>query len=324
MKVKRYSPREFSVLLKRGKLPSNLIIFAGEEVLLMEKALVLAREKLMEENWELNWDVLEGRVLGLQELEERVYTAPFACRYRMVIVREVMNFWNSNQKEWDRMGEVAERIPPYGILCLVHIGALKADHPFIRPFQGKGCLVNFTGRKDEKMRAWAERELKKRGCDVDEELVSLLIEKCGASYGLLKQEIERLSLLEKWDMPDESPTVNQFVRCLYNRDPKIISMVGPLCQQFGFPYLFRVICSTVEKLVATKEALGEGYTLQEAVGALSRSAHEARLLESALGKYSFNKLLSLLDRLVEADTTVKSGGFRAESMLESLVISILR
>jgi len=322
--MKKCGPKEFSQILKKQSISSRLIFLIGNEPVLMDKILSLMKERLTGECVDFNWDVIDKETfLTFHFLRERLYSAPFGSGYRVVIVKDAFDFWSINQREKEKISELIEKIPPYSILCFVQL-ADAIEHPFISFVEEKALIVSFIANKDDKMKNWVKNQMKKRGYEADDELALLFIERFGPNYTLLEHEIEKFCLSESLELPEKPPTIGEFIKAIYSRDPKLLTLVYPLFQEFGFPYLLRILCSSVEKILAVKKATKEGIPLEEAVTQFSRNHEEAQLLEDSMSNYSYKETFKILNRLLKAEIMLKSGILKPELILQDLVLLIVR
>ncbi|RLD96245.1 MAG: DNA polymerase III subunit delta [Aquificota bacterium] len=327
--MKSLSPREFSSRIKKGTLPST-VFFVGEEGLLMEKALQRIKEGVLGENWELNWTVLEGEKASISQLEEALSTAPFASPKRVVVLREALDFWKTwHKRERERTERALTQHAPHSLLILIHLGELEEkgmeEKILLETLQRSGvAVVSFTGKR-EALENWVKKRLAKEGLPVQQEVVDWLLDVSQGKMALLERELEKFVLWgKKGEDVQKIPSLWDVPLMVYKGDLRLLSLLEDLMAEKGYLYLFRIISSSLVRLAAVQQTLEEGReSREEAIRRVSRHPNERKALEVGLRRLTPAKTVQLLDRVMEAEISLKSGPLPPAKVLEKLIAQIL-
>ncbi len=318
-------PKQFLKTLNKEALPS-LILFYGIETAYMDKVLNNLRETILGEVWELNWSVLEGQNASLEELEEALTTSPFATDRRIVVLKDVMAFWKTwFSKEREKIIQILSHIPRHTLLILTHPGELKEKkNPFIELInEGHHPTVYFTPQEED-LKRWAKKTLKRAGIQADDERIGWLIEAAEGRMDLLDQELKRILLAGNIEIEREAkaPNYREVSSMVYRGNPALLEFIEDLMAIKGHIYLFRILASSVMKVVATKIAMEEGMSPEEALRDVRPS--EAKSIKKVLQHLSIKKALSLLDTTLETEVSLKAGPLPYDKALMKLVNQILK
>ncbi len=303
----------------------------------MDRALQRLKEQLLGDTWELNWAVLEGKKATLEELEEALTTVPFASSKRVVVLREVLDFWKAwAQSQRERLIKAITAHPASTILVLHHIGRLtdreerrkrKTKSPgelLLEALQETDALVvDFTGsRKD--LERWVKNRLKKEGIPPDQEVVDWLLDISQEKMALLEMELEKFVLWgKKGEDPESPPTLWDVSAMVYKGDPRLISHLQALMAERGVGYFYRIVSSSISRLVAVLQAIEEGTPAKEALAQVSRFPRERKALAQAIQRLSLQEAMELLDLAMETEIALKSGPLQPQRDLERLMIKIV-
>ena len=325
-------PKDFSRLLKENKLPGTLL-FIGEEVLLMDRAFHLIKERLLGEGWELNWAVLEGKKATPEELAEALATVPFASPRKVVVLKEILDFWKTwRQSHGDRLAAILTHHPQHTLLILQHVGTLedkskKGKNPLdhlLEVFQDPSTLVvNFSGSREE-LEKWVKKQLKKEGIAPDQGVVNWLLDVSQEKMALLEAELEKFILWgRKGEDIERPPTLWDVPAMIYRGDPRLITHLKSLMAERGVNYFYRIVSSSITRLVAALQAVEEGVSIQEAVAKASPFSKDRKALAQALKGYTLAEATQLLELAMETEIALKSGARRPDKDLERLMIRLV-
>jgi len=303
----------------------------------MDRTFKLIKEQVLGENWELNWTVLEGKKSTPEELEEALATVPFASSKRVVVLREVLDFWKSwGKSQGERIIQAFIHPPPHTLLILHQTGKLK-EKGENRKRKGKdpgqwlmenlkdtqAVVVDFTGTRQE-LERWVKRQLKKEGLPVDQEAVEWLLDVSQEKMALLETELEKFILWgKKGEDIDRPPSLWDVPTMIYKGDPRLITHLEVLMGERGPSYFYRIVSSSISRMVAARQALEEGATLQEAVAKASPFYKERKALAEALKDLTLQEGMELLELAMETEIALKSGARSPQRDLERIMIRVV-
>ncbi len=318
-------PREFLRLVKDG-LPS-LVLFYGNETAYMNRILSTLKDWFLGETWELNWSVLEGDNLTLEGLKENIGVSPFGSQKRVVVLRNAMDFWKVQYRGCkEAIIRVLYNIPPYTTLIFSHIGEMGKDKPtreLLKIFEeGHYPVVRFIAEQED-LRRWARRRLSKAGVHVDEEGLGWLIEMTEGRMDLLEQELEKIQLSGKLEIRtcNLPPNYQKVASMVYSRDPALLEFLEDLMVTRGHLYLFRILATSVMRVVAVKMVTEEGVSLEDAL--INVHSSDRELIGRCTKGLSLKEALSLLDSILETEIALKSSPLPPQLILTKLVNRLL-
>ncbi len=320
-------PKQFLKTLDK-KNPPNLILFYGIETAYMDKVLNNLRDKILGETWEFNWSVLEGKNTSLEKLEEALTASPFAAEWRIVVLKNAMAFWKTwPGKERERVIQLFSHIPHHTVLILTHPGELeekKGKNPLLELInKGNHPTVQFTPQEED-LKRWAKKTLKKEGIQADDERIGWLIEAAEGRMDLLDQELEKILLAGDIEMEREekAPNYRQVSSMVYRGNPALLEFMEDLMAIRGHIYLFRVLASSVMRIVATKIAMEEGIPMEEVLKDIP--PHDGKLIKKRIQHLPIKKTLSMLDATLETEVSLKAGPLPHDKALMKFVNQILK
>lgn len=179
--------------LKSGT-PGRLYVFRGEERYLLEDAIARLRAMIPEETRDFNHRRLEGRTLGIDDLQEAVDALPVFAE------RTLTEIWDY---DFGKMGEDARKdflrilsdIPDYTTVVFVFDtveykldGRVKANAELKKLF----TEVEFTVQSDYDLARWLSRNFAAGGKKLDRDAASRLIGMTGGLMTAMKTEVEKL------------------------------------------------------------------------------------------------------------------------------------
>lgn len=326
--MKLLSPKEFSGKIKKGAIPST-VLFMGEEELLMEKTLQHIKKEILGENWELNWTVLEGEKVSMNQLEEALSTAPFASPKRVVVLREALHFWKTwHKKDEGRTVHTLTQHTSHTFLILIHFGEVeekrREEKALLETMERAGkAVVRFTGSR-QALERWVKKRLVKEGLPVQQEVVDWLLDISHEKMALLEREIEKFILWgKKGEDIQDTPSLWDVPLMIYKRDPRLLNFLEDLMAEKGHLYFFRIISSSLVRLAAVQQALEEGLTREEALSRATKYPKERRALDVGLRHLTPTKTMELLDKALDTEISLKSSPLPPVRVLERFIAQIL-
>jgi len=157
--IKVLSPRAFFQALTKGEVPP-MVLFVNCEGGLWEKAIDRLKRDLLGEQWKMHYTELEGKEATFSELTNRLLTIPFMSQRRVVVVKEVEEFWKSLGKQKEDLLGFLKSYKGKNVLVLSAGGDLdlfarsRKTHPLVDILNNKGTIVTLkpkTGSEDMPM-----------------------------------------------------------------------------------------------------------------------------------------------------------------------------
>ncbi|MEW6088219.1 MAG: DNA polymerase III subunit delta [bacterium] len=319
--------------LKKGEI-GPLYFFAGGEDFLIETALKLIKEKLVEKGEEeLNYDVLYGYETGINEILEKAETTGFFDKKRLVIVRDV-----NSLKEKDKKVLISYLENPSPSSCLVLIDEkIDSKNKLQAVFLSlkDAVICHFWPLFSNQVPYWIQENVKQKGKSISFECACVLQELAGNYLRILEREIEKLIIYtgdrknieekDAWQIISFGDIENIFkladaigenrldkalkiLNQLKNKSDDFIAVIGLLARHF------RIIWKV-------KEMNEEGISPLEISKMIKINPSFVKNYLQEIKNFSRDELKNIFKRILKADYEIKSGILKPETAFESLIIS---
>ncbi len=297
-----------------------------------------------------NTTVLDGLKLSLAELEAICETVPFLAAKRLVIVRGLLERFESQGKpsrqkktasavgkenECQLLAARLARLPESTVLVLVDVKVAR-DNPLLRELSGKVQVSHFPLLKESELRQWIQRRVPDEGGSISPQAVNLLAKVVGNNLWIMANEINKLVLLASGRRIEEADVraavsyaqeTNVFAvvdAILESRRGVAQKLLEQLLQAGAAPaYLLFMLSRQAQLIVRAKELRRQGEPkaeMQHRLGLTSEFALR-RTLEQA-DKYPLPRVRELYHWLLETDLAIKTGRYEPELALNILVAEL--
>jgi DNA polymerase-3 subunit delta len=305
-------------------------LLAGAEALLRDDALEAIEAAVLANGpRDFNLDRLEVGKVTPGRLEESLDNLPIMAERRLVVLRETEGRGAKLDAAW---GSVIEswlsRVDETTASVLVLISA-KVDkrNKWVKGFKDPAALVECDApKKARELAGFLAQEASRQGIEIEPEAAALLADRVGPQLLLLRQEIEKASLLAGpgetvmrkhvemavsavaeepiWDLTD---AIGQ------GRVADAVNLLSRLLAQGAAPpAILGALASHFRRLVR----VGHG----ESVGG---PPFVVRKLEQQARRYPARRLVTCLRAIHRADVELKGGSImRSERALEQLVLTL--
>lgn len=254
-----FDPR--SLLQNLNEKKSPIFLFYGEEDFFINEALgIMERAVLGEMSRDFNYDSFYGKEVPMANIVDVAETLPMMTERRLVIVREVDKWVES---DWAQFDKYFSRPSDSTVLVFV-MKALDKRKKTHKRLLEIASVFEMKKPYDNQMGAWIQYIAKKWNCELESDAAALLHQFVGASLMDVNNEIQKLA---------------QFVgasRPITSKD--VITVVSNIKVQSVFD-LSRAIgdCDKAMALLCLSQLLSHG---QNEVGILALVSRHVRILRS--------------------------------------------
>lgn len=311
----------------------RVYLLGGPDTLTKEEALSrLKKEFLGNDPSGMGVDLFDGNDATAGAILSAVNTLPFFGGRRMVVVKRAMELATA---ETNRLADGLSSVPPNN--CLVLLWDEKPDQRsvLVQAVRSAGAMTVLWPPFENQMPAWVISRAESAGKRMDRQAAQALLDTVGPSLPDLVQELGKLVLYVK-DRPvllaedvdacaGARATLRfmEWERILWRKDRKKALAVLDLLRANGEPAekLLPQVCRAIQKLCLGKALLNENKVPKKQVfERLWIRLQDAQSdFEKAAGLWTWGDLLSALDRLVEADVSMKTGRGSTDADLTRLV-----
>lgn len=322
------TPKQLRAELAQGVLrPAYLL--AGEEALLRDDALALIRQAVLAEGpRDFNFDRLDGESATPGALLDAVHTLPVMAERRLVVVREPEGQRGATQGLPDAIADAVAQLGPESSTVLVAVAA-KVDRRarWVRAFAEPAAEVRCDPPKGgRELNAFVRQEAERQGVAFQRGAAELLCERIGPQLLVLRQEIEKLSLLAG---PGERVTESHVISASSEvADEPIWELTDAIGGGRGADAL--VVLAKLRRTGAPPPVVLGALVAHfrrllrvSSGGSVSGPPFVLRKLETQARRYGQGRLLYCLRAIHQTDTALKGeGSLRPDLALERLVIGL--
>ncbi len=296
-----------------------------------------------------NTTTLDGQQVTLDQLRAVCETVPFLADRRLVVVRGMLERFESKGRvrpkkgansatqpdEYELLGECISKLPDSTILVLVE-GRLGGNNPLLKALSGKAEIKSFPLLRGAKLRQWIQQQVAEEGGSISPQAVELLTKLVGSDLWTMANEINKLVLFTS-GRRIEAADVSRVVS--YAQQASVFNMVDAilefqagaaeksleqLLQRGAAPaYLLVMLSRQFQMIVRTKELRRQGKSRAEIQNRLGLTSDFAldKTLEQA-ERYPMEQLREVYHRLLEADLSIKTGRYDGELTLNILIAEL--
>ncbi len=305
-------------------------LLAGAESLLRDDALDAIEEAVLAEGpRDFNLDRLEVGPATPGRLEEALAGLPVMASRRLVVLREPEGRGPRLDASWGEVIErwVSEAGADASTVLVVVCSKVDKRSRWVKAFRDPAILVTCEApTKPRELAGFLAQEARRQGVDLDPEAAALLADRVGPQLMLLRQEIEKASLLAG---PGETVTrghVEQAVSAVaeepiwdltdaigQGRSADAVALLARLLAQGAAPpAILGALASHFRRLVR----VGEGERVPG-------PPFVVRKLEQQARRYPARRLVTCLRAIHRADVDLKGGSvMRPDRALEQLVVGL--
>jgi DNA polymerase-3 subunit delta len=305
-------------------------LLAGDEPLLRDDALAAIEAAVLADGpRDFNLERLEVGRNSPGRLEEALASLPIMAERRLVVLRETEGRGAKLDAAWGSVIEAWVSAADAASSTVLVVLASKVDkrNRWVKSFRDPALLVVCEApKKARELAGFLAAESRRQGVDLDPEAAALLADRVGPQLLLLRQEIEKASLLAGPGERVERRHVEQAVSAVAEEpiwdltdaigEGRVADAVGLLsrllAQGAAPPAILGALASHFRRLVRA----GQG----ESVGG---PPFVVRKLEQQARRYPSRRLEICLRAIHRADVELKGGSvLRPERALEQLVLGL--
>jgi DNA polymerase-3 subunit delta len=325
--------QDFLSGLKQGKI-SPLYLFYGEEAFLIQEALDLIIDKVVEPGArDFNFNVLYCRDTSPSDIVNLAQTLPFMSEKRLVIVKEIDAF---------KAADLEELVPylndPSPSTCLVLVSNLGRyeKKSVISAVESHGGTIRFYPLLDREVTGWIESRAKSLGVTIQHDAAQYLWQTIGSDLQKIKNELEkvRIYLQERKTITfDDVKTVVGDFREYSSFDlaaalgqknrEKALLILSRLLQEGEAPVgLLGSIAWNFRRLLQAKSMEAAGIGSDEIMKKQRVIFHQAGLFKEQMRRYTMEELRETFSVMLAADRALKSSVLNGRLVLERMILKL--
>ena len=314
----------------------RVYLLGGPDTLTKEEALArLKKEFLGADPSGMGLDQFDGNDTTAGAILSAVNTLPFFGGRRLVVVKRAMEL---STAETNRLADGLSAIPATNSLVLLWDEKPDQRSVLVQAVRSVGAMTTLWPPFENQMPAWVMGRAESAGKRMDRAAAQALLDAVGPSLPDLVQELGKLMLYVK-----DRPTIElkdveacggaratlkfmEWERILWRKERKKALAVLEMMRTNGEPVekLLPQLSRAIQKLCLGKALLSENKLGKKQVfDRLWIRLQDAQAdFEKAVSLWTWGDLLGALDRLVEADVSMKTGRGSPDADLTRLVWSL--
>ncbi len=334
----------------------NVMMVFGTETYLIDKALESLRGAVVTAFPELNYTVLEGDHLKLDQLANACETFPFGCDRKLVLVRDLYALKSSGKGEVEEGGgSSAASTELQGLLdmvanssdstCLVFVsyGSIDKRKKLFNEIKKRGAVYEFDRVEREEFITWVKNILNKAKKQIKPREVDYFVSSSGyldknSSKTLYDVENELKKLVSFMGNDTEVTMAHISAIMPKNIENDIFKLINA-CSERRVSDSLRVysdlllegesslgilamLSKQIKNIISVQELYYKGYE-SKAIADMQR-LHEftVKLCIKYCDKIKKNKLINAFSRCVGAEMSIKSGKMSDRLAIEMLLVTM--
>lgn len=328
------------------------ILYGKDDFSIFQTLESLKREKGIPDTIAANTSIFEAQQLSFLQLVEACSAAPFLSPVRIVIVKGLLGIFEEEQVrgrekrhsskkadaslgEWEQLAGYVKKMPPTTMLILVDGGDIRRDNRLLKLLSSLAEVKVFPQPNRSTLRGWIYTRVRKEGGTISEKAVDLLIDLVGYDLWVLSGEVEKLlSFAQGRPITEEDVRqVSSFAReisifglvdaVLEGERKQAQVMLWRLLHEGISPaYILAMLARQLRLVVLAKELEGAKSNDEIRNRAENVSEYSLKKAMEQARRYSFERVKSAFERLLEADVAMKSGKYDGDLALELLLAEL--
>ncbi len=322
--------------LAGGQAPVYLL--HGDERFISREAMAWLRTTVLAggiEDFNLDrFDAKEG--FDIDRIVQAARTLPMMCAKRLVWVRNAEAAFGRSKDVLAPLIKYLDAPDPMACLVFEATSSVKKSTTLYKRIAKVGCVYDAVTPRERELPGWVGSRVRQKGRQMSAAASDALVDAVGADLAGLDAALERLSLyvpepgrIEEDHVRDtisktRTHSVWELVDAVANRHvSKALSRAHQLLGQGQAPLqLLALIIRQFRQLLVGCDVRRRGGSVGDAAAEAGVPRFRERQFGNQLNQYSFDELLFALERLQQADASLKSSKLADELIFESALLDL--
>lgn len=320
-----------------------LYIFYGvDDYTITEKVQGLAAQLDDPESLALNTTRFRAQNLTMAEVTAACNVVPFLARCRMVVIDGLLERFEpkgegrrtTDMSEWRDLAAYVSSMPPTTALVLVD-GKLSKTNSLLKKLAPVSTVQECPLLKGAQLQQWIISQVTRRGGKITPRAVSLLNELAGDNLWILAGEIEKLCLYagNRVISDNDVREVTSYAReanifymvdaIVEKKVARAMQLMEQLLEEGTAPgQLMHMLIRQYRLLLQLTDLNAAGMPMPEKQKQLGVAPFLMEKLQKQSSLYSLPRLVEAYRKILETDTSIKTGKWKERTALELLVTHI--
>lgn len=273
----------FEKLLKKGDIKYPVMIFAGPEAFLKEKAFTdMTKSLISEEDRRDNTCRISNNVKELADAIPRIFSFTFNNSPRIFLIQDIDTVTAKQRRDF--LQRLAQGGVPADTFIVFTVSEARTASEITANFKQQSERIDFWAPFANQLAAWIRKQTAELGAEMTPEAADLLIELVGSDLAILHQELSKLALAARGRKIDASEVKSAVA---YLRQDSIFDFLAAFGQR-----------NSIKALRCLETLLNRGEAAPKIWYMLSRQIRDFRLFHALLHDRPdlFEPLATLLRR----------------------------
>ena len=328
----------------------NYLLYGEDEFSIHEALSSLKDQVGTPDLRDVNITELVGADVSFDRLAATCDTVPFLAEKRLVIVRGLLSLIErappsraraTGRREgppaldrWKGLPEYLSRVPESTDLVLVE-GRLTPSNPLLSAIRAAVTTRTFPRPSPRELRQWIDKRAVAEGVAIEPRAIDTLASTIGGDLRVIAGELQKLSLYRRGQeirqqdveaLVSYTREANIFAAVdamLEGRPAVAIGLVNQLLQAGRPPgYVLAMMARQVRLLILAKDLKARSVPPAEHGKRLGLAGYPLRKTMEQEGRFSAPRLVHIHRKLLDADSSIKTGRLGEELVLDVLMAEV--
>jgi len=349
---------DFLENVKREGIAPVYLLYGQEDYLRRQAIEELKRRILTEESAQFNFDYVDGEETEVRDIVSLSETPPFFSGLRLVVVHHSPYFAPPKRQRAESHGKDDPDISgpkeqegivapgdqvlikylenPCKTTCLIFDAGQKVDQrkKILKIISKKGHLIEFNYLTTAELFRWLTRRCDRIGKTMSPECVELFINRLGKSMYTLENELNKLIFytgsrnditgedILKITSPHAEENIFEMVDAIGERESRkgLKGLRELLEAGYNFAYISYMVARQFRLILQAHELARQGNRGAQLSKSLGVQAFAAKKILAQSYNFKPAQVKEILEKLLELDLSVKTGGQDFYSAMEMFII----
>lgn len=323
----------------------SIYLFYGEEEYVKQQALNQLVDALIDPQFrDLNYQVMDGSEVGVDEIINACETLPFMSDRRLIVVKDSVFLTNrrngsDNQnsvEDGKRLGEYIKDIPPTTYVIFYVRNGIGSKSGLYKSIKKIGSVVEFSRLEDIDVKRWVVREIGIHSKTITKPAIEQFVYLVGTNLEDVENELSKLMAfvhdcdviteehVQKIATPTLEHSIFQLVEAIGNRDvdTALILLDEMLDKGEAFYSIIPMIGRQIRLILLCKSYSEKGYLRNQIASTLKIHPYGVGKYISQGQNFTKEELEAAFLDCLKLDYSIKQGKIDGRLGLEMLILSM--